>query len=92
MLFSPKMSKLGKSIRQPRGGSRISYGRGSQPSGGGATTYDFAKFSKTCMKLRKFWAVGGRRAGGAPLGPATANQQELLAKFLNKRACLSEKK
>ena len=39
-----------------RDGSRIPHRRGHQPTG--APTYDFAKFSKNCMKLRTFWGVG----------------------------------
>ena len=46
------------------GGYRIPRRRGRQHSGRGAT-YDFAKISENCMKLRKFLALG-RRASGAP--------------------------
>ena len=28
-------------------------------------------FTKNCMRLRKFWAVGGARTGGAPPKSAT---------------------
>ena len=28
-----------------------------------------AKFPKNCMKLRKFWTVGGRASGAPPLDP-----------------------
>ena len=49
-----------------RGGSRISR----QPSKG---RRQYTNFPKNCMKLRKFWSVGGVCAGGAPLGSATAH-------------------
>ena len=42
---------------------------GGANSSGGALTYNFTKiFQKICMKLRKFWAVGGH-ARSAPLDP-----------------------
>ena len=45
------------------GGSRISPRRGRQlPGGGGAPTYDFAKFSQKMHEIEKFGPPGG---GGA---------------------------
>ena len=44
-----------------QGGSRISCRRGRQHT----------NFPKNCMKLIKFWSVGGTRAGAPPLGSAT---------------------
>ena len=58
-----------------RGGSRIPCRSGADPLGGRLHTI-LSNFPKNCMKLRKFWAVGGRggRAPGAPpLGSATEN-------------------
>ena len=44
----------------------------------GAPTYDIAKiFQKNCMKLRKFWAVGGGGEGGAPRAPLDPSLQIL---------------
>ena len=48
-------------------GSRILPGGGADPPGGGANIQICQVFPKNCMKLRKFWSVGG----GAPLGSAT---------------------
>ena len=51
------------------GGSSIPRRRGANPPGG-APTYDLAmilpNFAKNCMKLRKFWAIGGRVLGAPP--------------------------
>ena len=46
-----------------RGGSRISRRRGRHPSRG---MCQHTHFPKNCMKLRKFWSVGGDRAPRAP--------------------------
>ena len=42
-----------------RGGSRIPQRRGANPPGGRQHMI-LPNFAKNCMKLRKFWAVGGR--------------------------------
>ena len=55
-----------------RGGSRIPRRRGHQPRGGGAPTYDFAKFCEKLHDIEKIlgrWGGGGLGAGGAPLNP-----------------------
>ena len=67
-----------------RGESRISLGGGENPQAG-APTYNFYQvFQKNCMKLRKFWSVGGgAHAGSAPLRSATAiNFWNLLSYLL----------
>ena len=46
-------------------------GGGANPPGGGANLCFCQKFPKNHMKLRKFWVMGGVRAGGAPLRSAT---------------------
>ena len=54
---------------------------GHWPSREGVPTYKFQRtFQKKCMKLRKFWAVGGTCAGGAPLRSATGLYKLLLTK------------
>ena len=63
-LYSHALWVLGESSG---GGYRIPRRRGRQLVGG-APTYKLAGFPKNCMKLRKFWSVGG---GGAPLGSVT---------------------
>ena len=40
------------------GGSRISPSWGHQPSGGGAPTYDFAKFSPKLHEIKRIWTGG----------------------------------
>ena len=48
-----------------RGGSRISRRRGRQPSGGGAPTYKFARFSQKLHEIKKSLV----RKGAPPLDP-----------------------
>ena len=36
------------------------------PPGGGANLRFCQNFPKNCMKLQTFWAIGGKRAPGAP--------------------------
>ena len=54
-----------------RGGSRIPVAGGVNSPGGGADLRFCKKIPKKCMKLRKFWSVGGTPARIAPLGSAT---------------------
>ena len=37
--------------------------------GGGANIQNCQIFLKKCMKLRKFWSMGGACTGGTPLDP-----------------------
>ena len=53
-----------------RGGYRIPGRSGCQPLGGYQHT-NLPDFPKNCMKLRKFWSVGGRAPREPPLGSAT---------------------
>ena len=54
-----RLSHLGNKIGECRGGSRILLGAAADPPGG-VPTYKFSRFSqKNCMKLRKFYPVGG---------------------------------
>ena len=47
-------------VSQVSGGSRISPRRGCQlPRGGGAPTYDFAKFPQKLHEIERIWAPGG---------------------------------
>ena len=55
MLFHIKLTKTVADPGFPWGGGANS------PGGGGAPTYDFAKFSKNCMKLKDFGPPGGAR-------------------------------
>ena len=48
-----------------RGGYRIPRRRGANSQGGRQHTNQL-DFPKNCMKLRKFWSVGGARVKGAP--------------------------
>ena len=48
------------SVALSSGGSRISPRRGRQLSGGGAPTYDFAKFSQKLHEIERIWTPGGR--------------------------------
>ena len=48
------------------GGSRISPRRGHQLPGGGAPTYDFAKFSQKLHEIERISAPQGGRASLAP--------------------------
>ena len=50
-------------VRAAAVGSRIPHSRGSQPSGGGGATYNFAKFSK---KTAWNWELFGQLGRGAP--------------------------
>ena len=56
-------------------------GGGANPLGE-APTYDYPNFAKNCMKLRKFWAVGGGARRGCPLNPPLtyihASESEIL--------------
>ena len=54
------------------GGSRIPRRRGTIPPGGGANIQIYQIFSKKCMKLRKFWSVGGPRGYLPPFRCVTA--------------------
>ena len=58
---------LGVDMDLTRAGSRIPHRRGRQPVGGGGQHTNLPDFPKNCMKLRKFWSVGG--PGGVPLDP-----------------------
>ena len=46
-------------------------GGGADPQGSGRQHTILSNFPKNCMKLRKFWAVGGggREPGASPLNP-----------------------
>ena len=59
-MFAHDVTKCTKN----RGGYRILRRRGRQPSGGGRQHTNLPDFPKNCMKLRKFWSVGG--APGVP--------------------------
>ena len=72
-LSSSEMMLIGLIFKFPNisGGSRISPRRGRQlPGGGGAPTYDFAKFSQKLHEIERIWAPGGR-VPRAPLRSAT---------------------
>ena len=51
-------------------------GGGANPPEGGRQHTNFPDFPKNCMKLRKFWSVGG--LAGVPLGYATVLVQQKL--------------
>ena len=56
-------------------------GGGANPPGGRQHMI-LPNFAKNCMKLRKFWAVGGARAGCAPPKSATAFVCYFFPEFL----------
>ena len=66
LLFTEENPNGSKCFNSCRGGSRIPHRRERQPSRRGRQPMILPKFSKNCMKLRKFWALGEGRAPGAP--------------------------
>ena len=52
----------------------FSVGGSANPPGRGCQPMILPNFPKNCMKLRKFWTMGGR-AGGAPLRSDTDMQK-----------------
>ena len=64
-------------LLQVSGGSRISPRLGRQLSGrgGGAPTYDFAKFSRKMHGIQRIWTSGGWDVPRVPLRSATAGGQ-----------------
>ena len=65
--------------------SRVPCRRGRRPSRRGRQHTILSNFLKNCMKSRKFWAVGGGRAGCAPPKSATAKVYIPEAHYLQPR-------
>ena len=60
-------------------GSRISQRRGRQAKRGGRQSIIWQIFPKNCMKMKKFWARGGRGASLAPpLRSATVHGLKIM--------------
>ena len=68
-----------------RGGSSIPRRRGRQPFRRGHQHTKLPDFPKNCMKLRKFWFIGGACAGGAPLDPQLLTIRQVLKSFKGSR-------
>ena len=66
-----------------RGGSRIPHRRGRQPSGGRS---QHTNFPKNCMKLRKFWSVGGGAPGVPPLDPPLYSASSSPSTIINNQS------
>ena len=63
-IFSPRQrARSAADPGFPRGGGANS------PGGGGAPTYDFAKFSRKLHEIERIWAPVGGGGEGAPLAP-----------------------